>query len=140
VLSAMLSMKKRPIEQIYMKTLRGSMRVMLVSRKNCSTYRNEARTHKYRLLASEPASAAWGTPHCGFCGSRISDIRAPRLPSPFSSLVGSDTCYHEGAFEASSVIFLHCRYSLFLVLQQRSCQVLSDRANGKYFLARSSPV
>jgi hypothetical protein len=69
-------MEMRPTEQIYVKMLRGSMRVMLVSRKNCSTYRNEAWTHKSSVLASEPASAAWGTPHYGLCGGRTSDIKA----------------------------------------------------------------
>jgi hypothetical protein len=53
------------------------MRVMLVSRKNCSTYRNEARTHKSNMLASDAASATWGT-HIAVFVAAEHDIKASR--------------------------------------------------------------
>jgi hypothetical protein len=63
-------MKTRPSEQIYMTVLRASMRVMLVSRENCSQ-----RPHKSNTLA-------WGTPHSDLCGGRTSEIKVSHSLSP----------------------------------------------------------
>jgi hypothetical protein len=74
-------MKMWPTEQMDITLLRGSMRVMLDA--SHARYEGEllnlpsATTHKSNMLASEAASATWGTPHSRLWGVEQVTSRLP---------------------------------------------------------------